>query len=96
MHLKRCITSLSGGLSAGSFFTPQPILPNLLSVLAIILNPLIGYAWRYHSALMGTTEYAWQDVDTVPNHFGKGNASARQSTLHASGMDFNGVVARVG
>ena len=45
---------------------------------------------------MGTTEYAWQDVGPVLVHFGKRKASARQSALHARGMDFNGVVVREG
>jgi len=45
---------------------------------------------------MGRTEYAWQDVGTVPMHFGKRKASEWPSTLHARDMDFNGVVTRMG
>ncbi|MGB5424992.1 MAG: hypothetical protein WBN03_22695 [Desulfobacterales bacterium] len=93
---KRCITSLSGGLSAGSFFAPRPVVHNLLSVWAIVINPLINYAWSDHNALMGTTEYAWQDVGNVLMHFSKRKTSARQSSFHATGIDFNGFNARLG
>jgi hypothetical protein len=67
-----------------------------LSVWSIVLNPVIGYAWHDHRSIMGRTEYAWQDVGTVPMHFGKRKASEWPSTLHARDMDFNGVVARGG
>jgi hypothetical protein len=93
---KRCITSLSRELSARNFFAPRSVVPNLLSVWAIVLNPLITYAWSDLSVLMGSTEYAWQDIDNVLMHFSKRKTSARQSTFHARGIDFNDFNAHLG